>query len=308
MTNESGPVRSSPPIWFGPVLVLLGGVCTGFAPIGLRLGLDDLGPQAIAFWRYVFALPVLFVFVLLTHRRLPARPNPYVIIAGVCFGLDMGLWHWGLTYTSVANATFIVNLGNIGVGLTAWVFLRERPTKTWALAVILAMVGAAALSLGGASGVAEANRLSLRGDLLAFGAALLLSGYMVASKVARRSLGGLDTIFWLTLVEICTAAVLIAVFQENWLPASLSGFAAPLVLALVVQVLGQGLIITGLGHTPTSIAGLLVVVQPVVAAAISWQLFGEILLPVQIGGCVLVLIGIYLAQSRKKENRRKSGV
>ena len=35
----------------GPLMVLAGGICIGFAPIGLRLGLDDLGPQAIAFWR-----------------------------------------------------------------------------------------------------------------------------------------------------------------------------------------------------------------------------------------------------------------
>ena len=52
-------------------MVLMGGICIGFAPIGLRLGLDDLGPQAIAFWRYTFAMPVLFLLVLLVERRLP---------------------------------------------------------------------------------------------------------------------------------------------------------------------------------------------------------------------------------------------
>ena len=280
------------PIWFGPLLVFAGGVCIGFAPIGLRLGLDDLGPQAIAFWRYTFALPVLFLLVILVDRRLPARPNKFVIIAAVCFAVDIGLWHWALTFTTVANSTFIVNLGNIGVGLTAWIFLKERPTPIWFVAVLIAMAGAAALTLGGGAD----GKTDLRGDALALGAAILVSCYIVASKVARRTLGGLETIFWLTAFEIIVAAGLVLIFRENFFPASLDGFIVPLFLALAVQVAGQGLIIIGLGHTPAAVAGVLVLVQPVVAAAISWQLFDEPLAPIQAGGGVLILIGILIAQ------------
>jgi len=283
---------STLPVWFGPILVFMGGVCIGLAPIGLRLGLDDLGPQAIAFWRYTFALPVLFLLVLLVERRLPAKPNKFVIIAAVCFALDIGLWHWALTMTTVANSTFIVNLGNVCVGLTAWVFLKERPTPIWFVAVLIAMVGAGALTLGG--GVE--GKADLRGDLLALGAAVLVSFYIVASKVARRTLGGLETIFWLTAVEILVAALLVLTFRESFLPAKLEGFLVPLFLALAVQVAGQGLIITGLGHTPAAVAGVLVLVQPVVAAAISWQLFDEPLAPIQAGGGFLILIGILISQ------------
>ncbi|MCR9269035.1 MAG: DMT family transporter [Hyphomonadaceae bacterium] len=285
------------PVWLGPIMVLLGGICIGFAPIGLRLGLDDLGPQAIAFWRYAFAFPLLFLLVLVVERRLPAKPNRFVLIAGTCFALDMGLYHWSLTFTTVANATFIVNLGNVCVGLTAWIFLRERLTWIWALAVCVAISGAAALSLGGVQGKAD-----LRGDLLALGAAVLVSGYIVASKVARSSLGGADTIFWLTGVEIVVAAGLVIGFGEAFLPDSMSGFIVPLFLALVVQTGGQGLIIFGLGHTPTALAGILVLVQPVVAAAISWHLFDEPLAPLQAGGGMLILIGILIAQRGQRQN------
>ena len=315
--NPTSPIALKPS-WYGPLMVLGGGICIGFAPIGLRMGLDELGPQAIAFWRYVFALPVLFAMVLLTQKRLPARPNMFVVIAGVCFALDIGLWHWALTYTSVAAATFIVNLGNICVGITAWIFLKERPTPIWGIAVVIAMLGAAALTLGGApdpviaaendSAIARAQDgtllgavLSYKGEILAFLAAIFVSFYIVASKVTRRSLGGLDTIFWLTAVEIVTAFFMVVAFGEGFLPSSLSGFMVPLFLALVVQIGGQGLIITGLGHTPASIAGVLIVVQPVVAALISWQMFGETLVAFQIGGCVLIICGILLAQTGRRQ-------
>ena len=186
--SETGSA-SLPTVWYGPLMVFMGGVCIGLAPIGLRLGLDDLGPQAIAFWRYTFALPILFLLVVCVERRLPAKPNKFVVLAATCFALDIGLWHWALTITTVANSTFIVNLGNVCVGLTAWVFLKEKPTPIWFLAILIAMVGAGALTLGGGLD----GKADIRGDLLALGAAVLVSFYIVASKVARRSLGGLDT-------------------------------------------------------------------------------------------------------------------
>jgi drug/metabolite transporter (DMT)-like permease len=276
-------------------MVFGGGVCIGFAPIGLRLGLDDLGPQAIAFWRYLFAAPVLLALVFLIERRAPRLPNRFVVMAGTFFALDMALWHWGLTLTTVSNATFIVNLGNVSVGFMAWLFLKERPTNAWFAAILLAVAGAAALSLGGEVG----GKGDIRGDLLALGAALLVSGYMLCSKLARRTLGGLETIFWLTLIEICIAGLIVAVSGEAFLPADLGGFRAPLFLALFVQVMGQGLIITGLGRTPTAIAGVVVIVQPVVAAAISWSLFDEPLTALQAGGAGAILAGVWLAQRGK---------
>jgi len=287
--NKQTPQRA---LWFGPLMVLMGGMSIGLAPIGLRLGLDELGPQAIAFWRYVFACPILFLLLVLVQKRLPAKPNKFIIIAGTCFALDIGLWHWSLTMTTVANATFIVNLGNIGVGLTAWLFLRERPNKMWLPAALIAMAGAAALSLGGGID----GKTDLRGDVLALGAAALVSCYIVAAKVARRSLNGLETIFWLTVVEVVVAGLMVIGFQEKFLPAELTGFLVPLFLAIFVQIGGQGLIITGLGHTPAAIAGVLILVQPVIAAAISWKLFDEPLAPIQAGGGFLILVGIFVSQ------------
>lgn len=278
--------------WIGPLAVLAGGVCIGFAPIGLRLGLDTLGPQAIAMWRYLFALPVLLAALLLLERRLPARPGPAVFLAGVCFALDIALWHWALERTTVANATFIVNLGNICVGFLAWLVLRERPTWRWGLAVLLAITGAGLLSQGGPAN----GKASIDGDILAVGAAILVAGYVLFSKMARGTLSALDAIIWLTATELVVAFLLVIVSGEALVPETLHGFGAPLFLAIVVQIGGQGLIIFGLGRTPAAIAGVLVLVQPVTAAAISWQLFDEPLNELQGFGGLLILVGVYLAQ------------
>jgi len=124
----------------------------------------------------------------------------------------------------------------------------------------------------------------------------LVSFYVVASKVARRTLPGLDTIFWLTGVEAIVAGFMVIIFGERFFPAELSGFLVPLFLAVIVQIGGQGLIIAGLGHTSAAIAGIMILAQPVVAAAISWRMFDEPLAPLQAGGGLLILVGILISQ------------
>lgn len=279
----------------GPIMVLTGGIALGFAPIGLRLGLEELGPQAIAFWRYFLSVPILLPLVLIFNRRLPGRPNRYILLAGLFFTLDMALWHWSLTMTSVSNATFIVNLGNIGLGITAWLLLKERPSRNWFIAALLAIAGAAALSLGGDNIQSGA----LRGDMLALLAAFFVGLYMLFSKLARRGLTGLEAIFWLSLIEACIAFPLVFLAGERLLPASPSGLLMPLALAVIVQILGQGLIVSGLGSTNTAVAGILVLAQPVVAAFVAWQLFAEPLSAVQAGGAGAILVAVWLAQQKQ---------
>jgi drug/metabolite transporter (DMT)-like permease len=296
MTNAVPQPRpvTQPRAWIGPLMVLAGGTALGFAPIGLRLGLDELGPQAIAFWRYLFAVPMLLVLVLATDRRLPGKPNIAVFLAALFFTLDMALWHWSLTMTSVSNATFIVNLGNVLVGLAAWAVLKERPGLNWAMAAILAILGAAALALGGR----ELSGGALRGDLFALLAAVFVSGYMLFSKLARRTLGGLEAMFWLSVFETAMAFCVVAASGESFMPETLAGFGVPLALAIIVQVAGQGLIISGLGSTDTAVAGILVLAQPVVAAAISWSLFKEPLTAIQCAGAGAILVAVWLAQQK----------
>ncbi|MEL6664303.1 MAG: EamA family transporter, partial [Pseudomonadota bacterium] len=55
------------------------------------------------------------------------------------------------------------------------------------------------------------------------------------------------------------------------------------------------------GRTPAAIAGVLVLVQPVTAAAISWQLFDEPLNGLQGFGGLLILTGVYLAQRSARQ-------
>ena len=77
----------------------------------------------------------------------------------------------------------------------------------WAVAVCIAIIGAALLSLGGPAD--EASKTDLRGDALSVAAAILVTGYMVCAKLARRDLKALDVIFWATFTEMFVAGAMV---------------------------------------------------------------------------------------------------
>jgi len=156
------------------------------------------------------------------------------------------------------------------------------------------------LSLGGPAD--ETAQTDLRGDALSFSAAIFVSIYLVCAKLARRTMNALDVILWATITEAFVGAGLIGVSNlipampsETMMPASGNALIAPFLLAIVVQIMGQGLIILGIGKTPAAIAGVMVVVQPVTAAALAWHLFDEPLFALQILGAGLILTGVFIA-------------
>ncbi|MDP3737163.1 MAG: DMT family transporter [Hyphomonadaceae bacterium] len=290
MTSPAETIAPARP-WLGPLLVLLGAVAIGFAPIGLRL--SEFEPQATAFWRFAFALPIMVVVVYAQGGKL-GRPSLLSIIAGTFFGLDITFWHASLVLTSVANATFIVNLGNAAVGVVAWIALKERPAKIWPYALGIALLGALLLSRGAAAQDGGA----LAGDLLALAAAVMVGLYLFFAKLARRTESAMQVLFWSTATTLVVSAIAAGFQHETLIPPEPSWFIWPAFLALVAHVIGQGLIVAGVGRTPASVAGILLLIQPVAAALIAWPLFKETLTVVQLAGSALVLAGVWLAGRR----------
>ncbi len=275
----------------GALFVALGGIFVGLAPIGLRL--SEMGPQATAFWRFAFALPLLYVFA--KARNIPlGRPNWQSIVVGIAFGLDIALWHAALTKTSVANATFLVNLGSVSAGLIAWLIFGQRPRAIWPIAACFAITGAAAMSFGSSAGGSG----DIHGDILALTAAMSLAIYFVMLGPARRNMNAIAVLFWATIAEACVSTIASLTMGESILPAEMSQLAAPLFLAVFAHVLGQGFIIFGGGMAPPSVTGVVIMMQPVVAGLVAWPLFKEHLSPMQLAGGAAILFGVWLAGKR----------
>jgi drug/metabolite transporter (DMT)-like permease len=275
--------------------VAIGAGLLGFAPILMRL--SDLGPQATALWRFLFALPVLAILAARSpkpDRDATASNAPALLLAGIFFGLDIAFWHASLTMTTVANATLLSNMTPIIAAIAGFVLYRQRLTRGFVIGAGVALAGATALTLARAQ--AGQGQTGFGGEAIALVSGVWYAAYLIMMDRYRRTIAAWPLMF-VSTVAAAALALLASVFMgEPLLPHSAQGWAILLALGVVVHVGGQGFIAIGLGRLPIAISTVILWIQPVAAAALSWVLFQESLGPLALCGAALVLGGIYLVQ------------
>ena len=273
--------------------LLAGGCAIAFAPILVRL--SDTGPVASAFWRTALAAPLLWIWVWRQKESAVDGQShwPALILAGLFFALDLGVWHWSIVWTSVANATLLANLAPIFVTLAGWLIWKQKVTGTFLLGMVAAIAGMFVLvgpnfALGGTR---------LMGDALGALTAVFYAGYMLAIKVARDAQASTARLMaWSTTITALALLPVALISPQPFLPAGASGWLVLLALALVTQILGQGLIAYAFAHLSASLSSVSLLIQPVVATLAAWAIFGETVGAAQVIGGAIVLAGIWLAK------------
>jgi len=279
------------------ICLLAGGCAIAFAPIFVRLA--DTGPVASAFWRCALAVPVLWMWA--TARRNGARDKSQIkkvslaplTLAGIFFAADLGVWHFSILFTSVANSTVLANLQPIVVTLAGWLIWKRDVTRTFIAGMAVAIAGMFVLvgpnfAIGGRP---------LLGDALAALTAVFYASYFLAIKIARDAGASTARVMaWSTTITSIVLLPIALLFPQPFLPSSAAGWWVLAGLALITQVLGQGLIAYAFAHLPASLSSVSLLIQPVMAALFAWALFGEAIGPVQFTGAALVLAGIWLSR------------
>ena len=274
--------------------LLAGGCAIAFAPIFVRL--SDTGPVASAFWRTALAAPLLWAWAFHVRTSEPrgvGRSAGALLGAGIFFACDLGVWHWSIVYTSVANATLLANLAPIFVTLAGWLFWRQTVTRAFLAGMVTAIAGMFVLvgpnfSLGGTR---------LAGDALGALTAVFYAGYMLAIKSARDAQASTARLMaWSTSITAVALLPVAILSPQPMLPQAASGWLVLFGLALVSQILGQGLIAYAFAHLRASLSSVSLLIQPVMAALFAWAIFGEAIGATQFAGGAIVLAGIWLAR------------
>jgi drug/metabolite transporter (DMT)-like permease len=276
------------------ICLLAGGCAIAFAPIFVRL--SDTGPVASAFWRCALAAPLLWPMMWwgpsegAGEGRIPAR---YLLAAGLFFAADLGVWHWSIIYTSVANSTLLANLAPIFVTLAGWLFWRQAVTRLFLVGMAVAIAGMFVL-VGPNFGVGGTRLL---GDALGALTGAFYAGYMLAIKFARDAGASTSRLMaWSTTITAVALFPIALLSPQPMLPAGIAGWWVLAGLAIVTQILGQGLIAYAFAHLPASLSSVSLLIQPVMASLFAWFIFAEAIGPLQFVGGAVVLAGIWLAR------------
>ncbi len=273
----------------GTLLVLLAAVCWGttgtaqaFAPAGassLSIGAARLIVGGLALVAYAAGNGSL--------RRWRALPPGATLLAAVSMAAYQLTFFAGVRRTGVAVGT-VVAIGSVPIfaGLFAFLVLRERPRRRWAVATLLAVAGAALLVL--AQGHLRAEPL---GMILAAAAGATCAVYTLTSaRLVRRVPADLAAAAAFGLGALLLLPVLLST-DLRWLTGARGLFVA-LHLGLVATALAYVLFTRALLTVPPSTAVTLGLGEPVVASLLGVLLLGERLPPPAWAGVALVFAGL----------------
>ncbi|WP_420030901.1 DMT family transporter [Sphingomonas japonica] len=272
--------------------MVVANIALAFGPWFVRMA--DTGPVAAAFWRIALAVPVLLVVAAVMARGKPAFAGVrglwgVLVIAGIAFAADLGSWHFGIVRTTLANATLFGNSATFIYPIYGFLIARAWPSRSQGVALLLAAIGAGLLM--GRS--AELSPQNLVGDLFSLLAGILYAVYFIFMARARAVMAPLPALALsslMTVLPLLAVALLLgeAIVPTDWTPLIL--------LAVVSQLLGQGLMIYALGHLSPIVVGLALLLQPVVAATIGWIAYGERLAAADAAGALLVAVALVLVR------------
>jgi drug/metabolite transporter (DMT)-like permease len=278
--------------------LLVANIALACGPWLVRLAQSEsqVGPLASGFWRLALALPVLLIAGIRAGEPQPKAWRGVFAIAGISglfFAADLGTWHLGILHTRLANATLFGNITAILFPAYGFLIARAWPSRRQGLAIGLALVGALLL-LGRSYELAARN---IVGDLLCIFAGLCYTSYLISIDRVRAQLGPITTLT-LSVAAGTPCLLLVAlatgenIWPQDWTPLVL--------LTLGSQIIGQGMILFAVSRVAPIVVGLMLLVQPIVAATIGWWVYGERLTAFDIVGGLGIAAAVLLVRDSRR--------
>jgi drug/metabolite transporter (DMT)-like permease len=287
--------RNTNGVW--PYLALLAGIiCISWSAIFVRW--TDIPGPASAFYRMLIPAMVLLPTWWFDRGapRVNAKTLAIIAVGGIFFACDLALYNTSILRTSAANATLLGNDTPIFVGVFTWLFLGKRPNAAFWIGLVLAIAGSMVIVWGD---LARQVKLGA-GDAMAVGAAACFAVYLMATERVRTTT---STLVFLRLA-ILSSTIFLFIFNLAFrvplrVPAGHS-WAALLGLGLVSQLGGYLALTYALGHLPATVTSVSLLSQGPLTAVLAALLLAEPLGATQIVGGALVLVGVGLANRRKR--------
>ena len=261
---------------------------------------DEVNGIVLGFHRlWIGALAVLLVFYA-TGGRLTRTALRTSLWGGVLFGLDIIFLFSAIKLTTVANATIVGALQPTILMYVGARWFGEKVTGSLVGLTLVAIGGAGLVAVGSASG--SSDDWSLLGDLCALAALVSWSGYFIASKKARETLGSLE--YLAAFLVIASVLVLpIALLAPGPFDPGAEGWWIVLVVALLSGGVGHFLMNFAHPHIPLYLASLLTLATPVMSTAVAAAFLDEPVNAVQLVGMAIVIgaVGLVVLRSQRDD-------
>jgi len=280
--------------WVHYLLLLFGILCISWSAILVKIA--DISGFGSGFYRLLIGTIGIIPVWLYFKKPITDRYGVKIaIICGILFACDIALWNTSIMLSKATISTLLANLAPVWVGIGSLLFMKEKPSRIFWIGTFISILGVTIII--GVNQVLQAN-LNF-GNVLAIIASMFYGAYLITVRKGRNTL---DTFSFTTISMIASTVVLGFICLVTVTP--LWGFSTTTWLALgtlgiVPQLLGWLAINQALGHIKPTAASVTMLSQTAFTAVFSVLILGEILTIHEIGGAVVVLVGIYLVNRRK---------
>jgi drug/metabolite transporter (DMT)-like permease len=245
-------------------------------------------------------------------RRISRRDVAAAVGAGLALAVHFAAWFESLRYTSVAASVTLVQSQPIFVAAGAFVLLDERVDRRVVGGILLAVAGAALMSLADPGATVPVAGRALLGNGLALLGAAAFAGYSLAGRSLRQRV---DLFPYVTVVYgVCAGALLVAALVRGG--AATGRPPAELVALLVDHPAREWLLFAGMavgpglfGHTvvnwalkhlESSVVSVTLLGEPVGSTLLAAALLAEYPGRMTVVGGTVVLGGIYVTTTGRE--------
>jgi drug/metabolite transporter (DMT)-like permease len=284
------------------IILAIGVISVSTSAIFVKFSSAPVG--VIAFYRLFFSvllmLPVFLIKYVSELRLITKRDWLYSGVSGVFLAFHFILWFESLNHTSVASSTVLVTLQPLFAFVGTFIFFKERLSIKEILSGITAVIGSVVISWGDF----KISGSALYGDILALLACALITAYLLFGQTVRKRVSLITYTFvvysfssiTLLLYVIVNGDPLIGYNKVTWLNFFL--------LALIPNLFGHTFMNWSLKWLSTSTISVAILFEPIGATILAVILLSEEVIWTQIAGGIIVLAGIMLFLSDKKNQMK----
>jgi len=300
-------------VLYGIAAAILFGINASTTKVIITAGVT---PEQVVLFRSFSAGLVAFIWALWANRaalKVPARLIPRLVIMGI---IGVGLLQWNYSqavyYLPIGIALLLEYTAVLWVPLIAMLIFREKVnSKIWLGAVLV---------LGGLAIVAQiwATDLNPVGIFFGFAASASLTVHFIMGERVQRYLPtnvvmtygmGVATLFFLPFSNLGQFDFS-SLGAATDLSGNLAGIEVPLWFALLFMGLfgsfaPMALVYLSLRHLSATLVGVVATSETVLAALFALIWLGEKLSFTQVLGSIVVLTGILIAQTARKQQAVK---
>jgi drug/metabolite transporter (DMT)-like permease len=273
----------------------------------LAFAFAHIGAGGAGFYRMLFA-SILF-FLLLKVRKIPvllksANTQSYTALAGVFLAIDLVLWHQSIYIVGPGIGSILTNCQVFFMTLLGLHLLKEKPSFYFLVSITLAFVGLYLLLLPEMT-----SAIGIKGVVYGVlsGLAYAICVYFLKINTQLPDGGG-DKIAQMLNLSLWAALVLLTytlAAGESLAIVDGQTFLMLLIYGTLVQFVGWLLVNRSIGAISLGLAGLILLLEPVITYFIDVTFLGKASSTLQIGGALLTIFAVYIGSIKPPEKAHR---